>query len=245
MTTFTIEQIKGMVGMVISRIEAKVTKVWDRRTGEGEYGPWSFQDGEIQDSTGSIKITFSNLPDQRALMSKTMIFKSMETNKGLKGLEMKLSKEYKGKQDKVLQINKTALIVSNGEEPNVTLAQPSTRMPQIDAGEPVEPSIKHEDRKLGIATAKNRLTQLAGLYDLCWKTVEGMELYHNSDASLEEEYHKDIATTLFIQGVREGLADKMPVRTAEKFYKEGVQESPVHESQKGYDPDRENDDIPF
>lgn len=210
-----------MVGMVIPRIEARVTKLYPRREGEGKYGAWSLQGGMIEDSTGVMKVLFKQLPSQEKLVGKTLIFKSMEGKHGLKGLEVKKS-EYNGKTSLELNVSSVALIVgSPEEESNVSQVEPSTRMPQNEtqtALEAISSHNVHEDRKLGIATTKNRLTQLAGLYDLCWKTVEGMEMYSNIDKN--SDLKKDIATTLFIQASREGLADKMPVRTLSKFYNE-------------------------
>lgn len=248
MTTFTIEQAKGMVGTVIPRIQAKLTKVYERKTGKGQYGEWSLQNGEIQDDSGVMKILFKQLPSQEHLQGKTMIFKSMEGKHGLKGVECKKN-EYKGKTTLELHVSNAALIVGNGEE---TITEPveTTRMPQIEPTMASEAPINHDQRKLGIVTAKTRLTQLAGLYDLCWKTLDGMDI---SDVPLTNGELKDVATTLFIQGVREGLADKMPVRTLSKFYNEEAikpasskyRGDPAEQEEMEDKPDLENDDIPF
>lgn len=225
-----------MAGMTVVRVLAKVTAVFDRKTGEGQYGPWSLQNGTIEDETGKMKVVFKQLPSQESLVGKTMIFKSMEGKHGLKGCEVKKN-EYNGKTTLELHVSKAALIVTSGEEANVSTVTPSTRMPQNEPVEPQQAPIRHEDRKLGIATAKNRLTQLAGLYDLCWETVGHMKVYEDTEGGME--LHKDVATTLFIAAQREGLTDKMPVRTTEKFYKEGGQESPDHENQT------EESEVPF
>lgn len=237
MTTFTIKQVQDMVGMTVSRIEAKVTGVFDRKTGEGQYGPWSLQNGTIEDETGKMKVVFKQLPSQESLVGKTMAFKSMEGKHGLKGVEVKAN-EYKGKTTLELHVSKAALIVENGEESSVSMVTPSTRMPQNEPPMASEAPIRHEDRKLGIATAKNRLTQLAGLYDLCWETVGHMKVYEDTEGGME--LHKDVATTLFIQASREGLACKMPVRTIDKFYGEGGQDHPKDVAQE-----HEDSQVPF
>lgn len=208
--------------MTVVRVLAKVTAVFDRKTGEGQYGPWSLQNGTIEDETGKMKVVFKQLPSQDSLVGKTMIFKSMEGKHGLKGCEVKKN-EYNGKTTLELHVSKAVLIVTSGEEDNVSLVTPSTRMPQNEPVEAPQAPIRHEALKLGIATAKNRLTQLAGLYDLCWKTVMAMEFKKDLEEQVEgadAEMLKDVATTLFIQATREGLSDKMPVRTLSKFYNE-------------------------
>lgn len=242
MTTFTIQQVQGMQGMTIPRIEVKVAMVYDRKTGAGQHGEWSLQNGTIEDSTGKMKVLFKQLPDQSKLVGRTLIFKSMETKHGLRGVECK-NNEYRGKTTIELHVSKAALIVgSQEEEDTVSQVEPSTRMPQKDVGEALEAVFTskptHEDRKLGIATAKNRLTQLAGLYDLCWETVGHMKVYEDTEGGME--LHKDVATTLFIQASREGLACKMPIRTIDKFYGEGGQDHPKDVSQE-----HEKDEIPF
>lgn len=218
-----IKQAQELVGTTIPRIEVKVCGITDRKTGEGQYGPWSLQPGTIEDSSGKMKVLFKQLPCQAKLAGRTIVLKSMEGKHGLKGVEVKKGKEYKGKSEVELHVSNVALIVGGEEENNVALAQPSTRMPQNEPQMPLEASLGHEDRKMGIGIAKNRLTQMAGLYDLCWKTVEVME---NTLGNLSAELHKDIATTLFIQACRENLADKMPVRTTSKFYNEDAKEAP-------------------
>lgn len=230
--------------MTIPRLTAKVAVVYDRKTGAGQHGEWSLQGGQIEDSDGGkMKILFKQLPDQSKLVGRTLIFKSMETKHGLRGIEVK-NNEYKGKTTIELHVSKAALIVgSQEEEDTVSQVDPSTRMPQNESVEGLHVPIRHEDRKLGIATAKNRLTQLAGLYDLCWKTVLAMEFKKDLEEQVEgadTEMLKDVATTLFIAAQREGLADKMAVRTIEKFYGEGSQDHPKNEAQE-----HEESEVPF
>jgi hypothetical protein len=246
MITFTIEQAKGMAGKQIARIEATVVSVYDRKTGEGQYGPWSIQSGLIRDDTGEMKIVFKQFPDRSKLVGKKLVFKSMEGRNGLKGIEVK-NNDYKGKITPELHVTKTALIIGAEEEPYVSQVEPSTRIPQNEPERPIEavnPALLHEDRKLGLATAKNRLTQLAGLYDMCWKTVRGMDL---KEEDLSSEEFKDIATTLFIQASREGLADKMPIRTLSKFYNEEaiVPSSEKYRGEPAGEEEMAKTDIPF
>lgn len=225
-TTFTIEQIKGMVGVTITRIQAKVTAVFDRHEGvHAQYGPWSLQNGFIEDQSGKMKVVFDKMVNQSKLSGKTLVFKSMKGKHGVNGLKVKTDKKT---GEPILNITSSSLIVGVDEESSVTTVQDSPRgqahMDDIEVDKKinkavatVQDRVNHEDRKLGIATAKNRLTQLAGLYDLCWKTVTAMDCREDLT---QTELVKDVATTLFIQAVREGLADKCPIRTTSKFYNE-------------------------
>lgn len=251
-----IKQIKeDMVGTVIPRLEAKVTKVYERKTGEGQYGPWSLQSGTIEDSSGSMKILFKQLPSQDKLVGKSLIFKSIEGKRGLCGVECKQGKEYKNKSEIELHVSSAALIVSKEEEPNVSLVEPSVRMP-MTATEAVQnerimaldASLEKDNRKLGIGIAKSRMTQLAGLYDLCYKTVKAMDLYPDVNHKGELKVIGSIASCLFIQGVREGLADKMPVRTTSKFYNEDAIQpaSATHRGEpESFDGDSGSNEEPF
>lgn len=252
-----IKQAQELVGTTIPRIEVKVCGITDRKTGEGQYGPWSLQPGTIEDSSGKMKVLFKQLPCQAKLAGRTIVLKSMEGKHGLKGVEVKKGKEYKGKSEVELHVSNVALIVGAEGEERVSLAEPSTRMPMTNA-EVVENGVKmaleaslgHEDRKMGIGIAKNRLTQLAGLYDLCWKTVKAMDLHPDVNHKGELKVIGSIASCLFIQGVREGLADKMPVRTTSKFYNEDAKEAPsaTHRGEPAsFDEssDSQQEDIPF
>lgn len=257
MNTYTIQQALTEIGRPIPRIEARLDEVYERKTGEGQYGPYSFQNGEISDATGKMKVVFANCENMERLRGNTVVFKSMQTAKhGLKGVEVKEGKEYKGKIPIELKVSKAALVVTSQEEGSVQMAAPAniamnTAMTATEARKlapqaNVEPmKANPEDRKLGLALAKNRMTQLAGLYDLCWKTVLSMDfkkdLEEQGDIS-DMGMLKDVATTLFIQATREGLADKMVVRTTSKFYNEDAIKP---EDPKNPGCPLEEDEIPF
>lgn len=220
-----IKQAQELVGTTIPRIEVKVCGITDRKTGEGQYGPWSLQAGTIEDSSGKMKVLFKQLPCQARLAGKTLVFKSMEGKHGLKGVEVKKGKEYKGKSEIELHVSNVALIVGSEEEPNVSLAEPSVRMPmtatEVAKNERItalDASLSHEDRKVGIGIAKSRITQYYGLYDICLEVAAKLAQKHTFED--KSELIKDIATTFFIQGMKDGLADKLPVRTTSKFYNE-------------------------
>lgn len=243
-TTFTIEQAKGMVGMVLLRLQARIKHLYPREQKKGPKGPWFQQKGYIVDETGEMVIVFNEVPDQGFRVGTNVIFKATTGPKGTHGVQVKSWQGNKGTNIELV-ITKSAIIVgSQEEEGSVSQVEPSTRMPQNEPQMPLEaissPNV-HEARKLGIATAKNKLTQYAFLYDLCWKTVEGMEMYSNIDRN--NDLKKDVATTFFIQSVRDGLDQKMPIRTIEKFYgekPEGVQATPEHEAQE-----HEESEVPF
>lgn len=218
MQTVTIEQIKReMVGQVIPRIEAKVLKVYDRKTGVGQYGEWSLQNAEIQDSTGKMKVVFSQVGSQSSLEGRTVVFKSMASKHVLKGVQAQ-ENDYKGNVTVELKVTNAALIVGSDEEQNVSQVESSTRPPMDSRITPlIDEKPSHEALKQGVALVRNRMTQIAGLYSLSYKTAL---IVKQANMAIKDEEVKDIATTLFIQASREGLADKMPVRTVETFYNE-------------------------
>lgn len=209
MQTVTIKEAQDMVGQVIPRIEGKITHLYPRQQKTGAKGTWFQQKGSIEDATGKMTIVFNDSPEQTFRLGKSFIFKSSTNNRGMSGVKVN---SWEGKQGTNIElvITATALILTSDEEAHVSQATPSTRMTIAD----ISPK-PHQEVKDGMAMAKNRLTQLAGLYKLTYKTAEAIA---DDNELIEDAQIKDIATTLFIQAVREGLADKMPIRT--KFFNE-------------------------
>ena len=84
----TIEQIKNMDdGTPVFDFECRVKDVYERKSGEGEHGPWSFQGILLEDSTGSIRATVKNRDEvPQSLAGKTIKLSAVETNYGHKGV---------------------------------------------------------------------------------------------------------------------------------------------------------------
>jgi hypothetical protein len=58
MPTLNIAEIEDFDGgEIVPRLEGKVVKVWEQRSGEGAYGQWWLQNLVVKDGTGEITVT--------------------------------------------------------------------------------------------------------------------------------------------------------------------------------------------
>lgn len=216
MKTYKINEAKEMIGQQIPRIIGTLTKVYDRKTGEGKFGPWSLQNGELQDETGVVSIVFSGLPDMTDKRGQEITFRSNQSKKGLTGIVME-ENTYNGVTKPQLKVSASALILDGeeiekthggtvekvepkeivGEEPE---SKPVNRLPQTNGNG------HHVD---GAQVVRKRLMQYANLRELCDNAASF--LYSKDAMSAEDkQIIKDVASCFFIQALREGLADKLP-----------------------------------
>lgn len=209
MKTYKINEAKEMIGQPIPRIIGTLTKVYDRKTGEGKFGPWSLQNGEIQDETGVVSIVFSGLPDMTDKRGQEITFRSNQSKKGLTGIVME-ENTYNGVTKPQLKVSASALIL-DGEEiekthgGTVEKVEPSSRLP-AQITEQMEACRKPFNGQDGVQAARHRLMQKANLYRLCYAGAK-----HSANGNgLDPQYVKDVATTLFISMEKEGYSDKMP-----------------------------------
>jgi hypothetical protein len=71
--------------MVVEPIRAMVAKVNPRRTGEGQYGPWSLQAIELRDNSGTMNAVIWNKDELSALVNKEIILGATKSDKGWAG----------------------------------------------------------------------------------------------------------------------------------------------------------------
>lgn len=118
MKTYSINEIlESEVGMIIPRVEAKLVKIFDRKTGESEHGAWSLQNGELADNSGSIKVCFSGFPDISEKQGETLVLRAQSGKKGMSGIKVD-ENTYKGTTTKQLKITKSAIVLGADEEPD-------------------------------------------------------------------------------------------------------------------------------
>lgn len=118
----TIAQILEMTDdMPVQAVRGKIIKVYPAKRGEGQHGPYSYQDADFTDGKATIKVSFSNRDDfDKTLLNKTVTFLANHGEKGWNGLKTK-DNEYNGKTTRKLMITKQAEIhvgdVVNAESP--------------------------------------------------------------------------------------------------------------------------------
>lgn len=79
-------------------IRVRILRIYDHKSGESEKGPWSFQDIEVEDSSGKGRLKLKNLPGLQAdLEGKELILTANQSKQhGLTGMKVSHD-QYEGK----------------------------------------------------------------------------------------------------------------------------------------------------
>lgn len=115
-------------------IKVRVVRVYDQKSGEGEKGPWSFQDVEVEDSSGKGRLKLKNiepLPADR--QGKELILTAHQSKQhGLTGLKV-LHEQYQGKTYDKIVVTSSAQWTweTNGTKPAAT--SPTASQPAYTA----------------------------------------------------------------------------------------------------------------
>lgn len=219
-----ISEFDKNIGKKIDSALVVVKKVFDRKTGVGDYGPWSMQSGFISDGTAECKVLFKNRDDVSALEGSVIELKSTQSKKGLNGLTIKQD-TYNDVVSLVLDVTssaKVAILPSTETEPRTEV--PAAKLESL-AGEsalfpPPAPLAKD---KIGIyATpvsapkaaapvqlATDRIASYGTLYAKCLGEACGVgSLLQNAS----NEDFRTIATAFFIQGMKDGLLNAPDIK---------------------------------
>jgi hypothetical protein len=208
-------------GTPIPRLVGRLEMAWERKEGVGDYGPWSSQSGLISNEDGSKMVfTVWNKPEiPKSYAGKTLIFRSGTGKKPT----MTLKSDYKDKSKRTLNVSKSCFVMTEEEETDdIPMGDPEPRKEaQYDVRDKerardVEDYHKslHAKPKGSLVSnngldqdfVRHRLMQFSNLY----KVSYGAAKFAVNGKALDEEYVKDVATTLFIQACKENLADKLP-----------------------------------
>jgi hypothetical protein len=107
-------------GDVIHEITGRLAKVWDYKTGEGQHGPYSYQNATLEDRGAKVTLTFSNMDDMIDSEGQTLTFRSSESKQyGWKGVSYQVA-EKGGKTYKGIKVTNMSKIteVGSGEQPD-------------------------------------------------------------------------------------------------------------------------------
>ena len=115
-----IKECKEMQGdLPVLDLDVKVVSVGKRKTGEGEFGEWSFQDIQVKDSSGEIWVKCQNKDDLSSLRAKYITLSCYKSDKhGWVGLTT-LDDEYNDKITRKLKMTKTGQITIPGDQPEL------------------------------------------------------------------------------------------------------------------------------
>jgi hypothetical protein len=203
--TYTIAEIRTMVGQVIPAIQVAISKDWKSKQIAGPRGPFNVQNGEFSDSTGSIKFKLIGREPMTYNIGEVIWVKSNFGKNGLSGALVK-KEEYTNKagqfvSDVVLEVTKSAIIFKDGQESNGNGPR-NDQIPVVNTNT-AEPVKKDEVTKLKEALngrvspqqLNERLDKQLELYNYCYNRTFHMLNKDGKTATPEQVYN--VANTMF------------------------------------------------
>lgn len=129
----------GLAGDI--SISGKITRVWDKKSGTGDYGEWSFQNIVVTDDTGDMTVCLKNRKDELTNqdVDKAITIRAKETTKGILGVKVeKESWEKDGEpQEKVkVVITPSGVITLDGAPAASSAAQAAPQEEKTQAPKP-------------------------------------------------------------------------------------------------------------
>lgn len=140
-------------GSTIREIAGTVIQVWPRKTGKGQYGDWSLQNGKLKLTTGEVvALCFKQHEDMTHLKNKAIRAVARESEKGLMGI--KVGEVGGGPEAGNLQIEITgaaSIEQGVGEVPPVATKPIGAPEPEVEEVkiEPVREVVKPAPRSYG------------------------------------------------------------------------------------------------
>jgi len=227
----TIQQIlERQPGEIVAGIKGVLKTLYPQKTGEsqgdnGERFKWGMQNGSITQNGQEIKVTFSNreeIPVESR--GREISIESHAGKHGFQGIKV-VEDTYNGKTTKGIKVTGSAKLYIEGTGAAMREAHEEGKR---ESAPPAQASLPLPN----INKARKRLMQFANLYELAWAAAS----YLATDSKQwDGGQTKDVATTLFIQAVRENLADTMPFN---KPLDEGKPDFPEDQSWKSEMPHR-------
>lgn len=198
MSTTVSEVANREAGEVIAKMQGKIVKAYELKSGENEKGEWSIQDGYFKDSTGEIKIAFFNHEDVRPLLNKEITLGAHKGAKGLSGVYAH-DNNYQGKTTREVKITETGKIELVGEEKQ----EPKPKEKIVGT--------THVELEDSVQILRHELMRCCNALYLIERaiTVESDQSEINGFTSTDEHKRAKCATA-FIHLDRMGLVSKLP-----------------------------------
>ena len=222
-------------GAVLECIEGKITKLFPRKSGTGEHGEWSFQNGEMSDAAGDlIEIKWKGCEDvPGSWKGKTVRVYSHKGEKGRTGLYA-FDDEYQGKTTRKVKIISTAEMVNaadarGGEGLAAAVDEKLDQRQRAADAAPQQSAPRQEAparQETGSAAppdfllnVKKRAARLAAMHGICVDAA-----VHSAHGVLQRHGYAMVpqavlilADKIFMETVRRSEPDLMPMNA----YKEG------------------------
>jgi len=181
-------------GQQISSFTGTIKKVWEQKSGEGDYGPWHLQNIILTDEhANEITVTWT-LEDAWTAKDegKQLLFESgYDKKEQLCGLKKDIRKK-DGKTYESVKVDDRAKVKTLGDDD--------------------EANNRHSTEILngGVDEARKHIMQSANLYVLCINAVNKYIAAHMPEIAQTSEMFQAATGTLFIEASRAGLVSKMP-----------------------------------
>jgi hypothetical protein len=197
----------------VTSISGTISNLGRRNEGSGKYGPYSFQDATLTDSSGSIPLTFGNLPDQAHLNGQSVTFMLGRTGRGVSVIE---KENYRSHQlEKILKIDGKNATIVPGQivQSAVATATSHQQMPIPAQLPPTQTATGSLPTQEDVTKARGGIAQIANLYILCGMAanyIDGKLMEETGEKFTPETLQKTTAC-LFIEANKKGLGARLPV----------------------------------
>lgn len=121
MKVSTLSEVKRMDGgLPVPCVRGILKTLFKPKRGEGQYGPWCLQNGELTDGKTTVKVLFANRDEEvpQNWRGKQVVITSYRGDKGWEGV-IADDNEYKGTTTRQIKVTKTAEVaLDDGAEPS-------------------------------------------------------------------------------------------------------------------------------
>jgi hypothetical protein len=189
-------------GEVIPAIEGTIAEVYERKSGENAYGPWSFQDAMISHNGEKVKLKFVNMDDMADLKGKLVRIEANHSKQhGFTGVT-KMIDEYNGKTYHKVKLTQSCKIrPTNGGSTEEADEIPMKHDPK---GHPIDTQ--------SLDKAHEHLRKAShGVYlALEYAYYVAKQFEEDTKTKLTTDQIQSITATLFIDLQRAGFINNLP-----------------------------------
>jgi hypothetical protein len=207
----TIKEIKSWpVGTIIPNLSATAKVVFTRKTGEGQYGPWSVQGVVLSDETGDeIQASCWGFDDLSYIKGQAVAVASTGKNHKTgktQGVELVEGKGKDGTARLELKVGHKTGGFIGGSTPSPESTKPMAQQTAIPAhSSPSAPP------PVSGASFDERMAKMATLYKHCLFYASAAL---NGSKLSDPESLRNVATSLFIEANKSGLGANPPAFTS-------------------------------
>lgn len=222
MRELTIAQCKELEkGEPIPSFRGRITKVYEQKSGVGQYGEWTMQNMIVEDSTGHVQVTWGGPDDLSDLEGEIRLFESSLSDKhGLTGIKWDVrtsnGKTYSG--IKLTESCKIKSVEGGQKQHDREDADPYGQHGETDIPPnlPLRPSGTN-----GLQETREHLMRTANLHVLCTKAVNNVIAGAIPPIAQTAEFFQAAVASLFIEAssrrTTDGVnwwsyVDKMPCK---------------------------------